>query len=150
MATKADKTKTDGAKLTPAQLMAIDQLAIGASVTATADACKVARQTVSEWLNQNHEFQAALNQRRSEIWNEQLDRYRTLLPKALDTIETVLSEGGSDAVRAALTLLKLANFNPGLTGSTDPNELSQAQKKRQSDLFWGSLDLSDLRRTTHG
>jgi DNA-binding NarL/FixJ family response regulator len=46
--------------LTPQQEAAVDLLATGRTVTDTADAVGVARQTVSEWVNQHYGFRAAL------------------------------------------------------------------------------------------
>ncbi len=52
---------TDSSALSPKQALAVDLLATGATVTAAADACGVARQTASEWLNAHSGFRAALN-----------------------------------------------------------------------------------------
>src|SRR5262245_24025731 len=59
-------TNNDASKweLTPQQAAAVDLLAAGRMVSETAEAVGVVRQTVSEWLNQHHGFQAELNQRR--------------------------------------------------------------------------------------
>ena len=46
-----DDVASDEPLLSPEQELAADLLATGASVTAAAEACGVARQTVSEWLN---------------------------------------------------------------------------------------------------
>jgi hypothetical protein len=54
--------------LTPQQAMAVDLLASGKTITDTAQAIEVSRQTVSEWLNHHPGFQAALNSRRQELW----------------------------------------------------------------------------------
>ena len=59
----------------------VDLLATGSTVTAAAEAVGVTRQIASEWLNQNFEFQAALNRRQLELWNELSDRLRGLIPK---------------------------------------------------------------------
>jgi hypothetical protein len=66
----------------PQQLTAIDLLVSGKTITDTALALDVRRQTVSEWTNHNPTFQAALNSRRQEIWNGTADRLRGLLPRA--------------------------------------------------------------------
>ena len=52
-------------------------------------------------------LRAALNRRRLELWNEQSDRLRGLIPKALDCVESFL-EGGSpaDKLRASLGILR--------------------------------------------
>ena len=72
--------------LTPQQLAAVDALATGRNVTSTAEAVKVSRQTVSEWLHHDAAFQAALNMRRQELWNDSADRLRSMVPQALDEL----------------------------------------------------------------
>ncbi|MBX3276438.1 MAG: helix-turn-helix domain-containing protein [Acidobacteria bacterium] len=101
MTTKADK-------LNGPQLKAVDMLATGATITAAAGAVGVSRQTVSEWVNRDAEFRATLNRRRAELWTEQSDRLRSLIPKALDRLEAALENGTGDGLRAALGVLKLA------------------------------------------
>jgi len=73
--------------LTPQQEMAADLLASGKTVTDTAMAIEVTRQTMSEWRNHHPSFQAALNKRRQELWEGMTDTLRGLLPKALDVLE---------------------------------------------------------------
>lgn len=114
-------TKTD--KLTPAQAAALDRLATGSTVTATAEAVGASRQTVSEWLNRNPAFQAALNRRRAEVWGEAADRLRALLPRALDRIEAAIDSDGPEGLQAAIALLRLAKIDPMPAGSTDPGEI---------------------------
>ena len=62
--------------LTPQQETAVDLLASGKTVTDTATAVEVTRQTVSEWLNHHPGFQAALNSRRQELWAGMTDALR--------------------------------------------------------------------------
>lgn len=79
-------TKPDTAEewtLSPQQQTAVDLLATGRTVTEAAEAVGVARQTVSEWLNQHRGFQAELNRRRQELWAASTDCLRALVPKAL-------------------------------------------------------------------
>ena len=107
MPTKTDTQKNGSkAELSPAQLTAADCLATGSSVKDAAAAVKVTRQTVSEWLNQDAAFQAELNRRRAELWSEQADRLRSLLPKALTTIERAIEEGGAEGLKAALAIIR--------------------------------------------
>lgn len=135
MATKAD-TKKESADLTPQQLTAVDQLATGATVTAAAEAVGVARQTVSEWLNQQAAFQAALNQRRAELWVEQSDRLRALLPAALETVEKSLKQGGAGGLKAALALIRMAGLELTPTGATDREEIEVEAARRKTEMMW--------------
>jgi hypothetical protein len=117
-------TKTD--ELSAQQLAAVDMLSTGASITATAEAVGVTRQTVSEWANRDPQFRAALNRRRAEVWAEQKDRVRALLPKAVERIERAFQADDGDSLRAALALLKLAGLGElHETGPTDPETVTQ-------------------------
>lgn len=139
--TKRDSKNTNKTDLTPAQLSAVNLLATGATVTAAAESANVARQTVSEWMNHDPVFQAALNKRRSELWSEQCDRYRAMLPKALDTVEMALTEGGPDALKAALTIIRLSGLELKPTGETEAEDAELTLKKRQSDRILRSVGM---------
>jgi hypothetical protein len=112
------RTKTDIYELSQAQLTAVDLLATGSTMVNAAEAVSVTRQTVSVWCNNDAEFKAALNRRRQELWNEQSDRLRSLLPKALDVVEAFLEAGAepSDRLRAATTVLRIAGVAPSQIG----------------------------------
>jgi len=90
--------------LTPQQETAVDLLCTGKTVTDTAKACGVARQTVSEWLHHHSGFQDACIRRRRELWEELTDRLRSLLPKAIDVVEQELT--GESPLPAAVHVLK--------------------------------------------
>ena len=92
--------------LTPQQEMAVDLLASGQTVTDTAVAIDVTRQTVSEWLNHHPGFQAALNSRRQELWVGMTNSLRGLLPKALEVLKCELE--GEAPLPAAVHVLKAA------------------------------------------
>jgi hypothetical protein len=123
-------TKTDASKkwvLSPQQETALDLLATGQSITATAEAIDVARQTVSEWLNHHCGFQAALNQRRQDVWRDCADKLRALLPKALDALEAELD--GERRLKAAEAIVKMA----GLIGQQPqgPTTAEDMEKERE-------------------
>src|SRR2546423_585802 len=75
----------------------VDLLAAGSNLTEAAEKVGVSRQTVSEWVNRNPAFQAALNRRRQELWAEASDKLRGLLPPALTVLEQALKEGNLKA-----------------------------------------------------
>ena len=117
--------------LTPQQERAVDLLAVGKTVTQASDEVGVARQTVSEWLNQHPGFQAGLNLRREELWAGMTDRLRALLPKAIEVLEGAVNDG---SIKAALELLKAAGMY-GLgrpSGPTNAEDADSAAKERES------------------
>jgi len=123
--TKGDASKWE---LTPQQAAAVDLLAAGRTVSETAEAVGVVRQTVSEWLNQHDGFRAAVNQRRHELWAAVTDRLRSLVPKALDVLEEGLTAGN---VQAALGLLKAAGLH-GLAAPSGPTTPEAVEAERLS------------------
>jgi hypothetical protein len=125
-------TKNDN--LTPAALAAVDLLATGATVTATAKATGTSRQTVSDWLNNNPAFKAALNQRRAELWGQTCDRMRALLPLALDRIEAALQSDGIVSLNAALALVRMAKLDPLPTGPVEREAVEVEQAERARDI----------------
>jgi hypothetical protein len=112
--------------LTPQHETAVDLLAAGSNLTEAAEKVGVTRQTVSEWVNRNPAFQAALNRRRQELWAEASDKLRGLLPAALALLEQDV-EGGN--LKAAVAVLRSAGLDRLLPpqGSVDPAEIEAAE-----------------------
>jgi hypothetical protein len=91
--------------LTPAKVAALDALADGALVTAAARLAKVTRQTVSLWKNQDSEFRAELDARRTAREKEKAARDYTALNRALwitvsleelDRVDVLAKQLGTD------------------------------------------------------
>lgn len=119
--------------LTPQQETAVDLLASGKTVTDTAQAIEVTRQTVSEWLNHHPGFQAALNSRRQELWAGMTDALRGLLPKALEVLKGELE--GEAPLPAAVHVLKacgLYRLNAP-AGPVAVADAALAQKEQDKD-----------------
>jgi hypothetical protein len=138
MATKSDDLRKPK-NLTPAQLAAVDALASGTSVTAAAEAVSVSRQTVSVWLHHDPAFQAAVNARRQELWEESSNRLRALAPQALDVLADWMKS--HKGLEAAVHVLKAAGLY-GLSapvGSTHADELEAEEEGRRWKLFEKSM-----------
>lgn len=135
-ATKPDKAEQWA--LTPQQETAVDLLATGKTITDTAAAVEVSRQTVSEWLNHHCGFQAALNSRRQELWAGMTDRLRSLLPKALDVVERELDGGDPSAAVHVLKACGLYGM-PAPSGPTEAEDAEIAGKQREQDRVRQSL-----------
>ena len=119
--------------LTPQQETAVDLLASGKTVTDTAMAVEVTRQTVSEWLHHHPGFQAALNSRRQELWEGITDPLRGLLPKALEVLTHELE--GEHPLPAAVHVLKACGLYGALppSGPTEPEDAVLAEQHRQGE-----------------
>jgi hypothetical protein len=144
--TKADTSKKWA--LSSQQEAALDLLAAGQNITDTAAALDLARQTVSEWLNHHAGFQAALNQRRQDLWAGCADRLRALLPQALDTLEKALGSY-EHRLKAAEIVLKAAGFfgnSQQPAGPTNAEVIEQTraivEKERADALFLRDLSVT--------
>lgn len=118
--------------LTATQEQALLLLASGETVTATAEAVGVSRQTVSEWANRDPEFIAALNSVRQETLDAGADKLRGMVEKALDAVaEGFDSEELSAKERAALGMELLKNVGlvkrVNAIGSTDAASVRSSQ-----------------------
>jgi hypothetical protein len=129
--------------LTLPQLNAIDLLAAGKTDKETADLLNLSRTCVTKWRLYDPVFQAALNQRRREVWAVGLDRLRALIPKALDVIAAELEKTDSpNRLKAAGEILRLARLptDDVPTGPTDPEEVVRQVVERRRRQARGPLD----------
>ena len=118
--------------LTATQEQALLLLASGETVTATAEAVGVSRQTVSEWTNRDAEFIAALNSVRQEILDAGADRLRNMVGAALDAVEAGINSeelSAKDRASLGMALLKQVGLSEraGSTGNTDAARIRSSQ-----------------------
>ena len=118
--------------LTATQEKALLLLASGETVTATAEAVGVSRQTVSEWTNRDAEFIAALNSVRQEILDAGADRLRNMVGAALDAVEAGMNSeelSAKDRASLGMALLKQVGLSEraGSTGNTDAASIRNSQ-----------------------
>jgi putative insertion element HTH domain-containing protein len=86
------------------------------SLSAVADELGVDRTALWRW-RRDATFVAELNSRRAELWLVDTDRFRMLLPRALDVLEGAMEH---DDVRTALAVVKIAGLGDlGEIGPTD-------------------------------
>lgn len=119
--------------LTAQQETVADLLAAGSNVTDAAAAVGVSRQTVSEWQNQNYTFRAEVNRRRNQLWLEHTERLRSLIPKALGTLEDELA--GKRRLDAAIHILRANGLN-GLKPRAEETDadVMEADERQANEL----------------
>lgn len=123
-------SKPDGTghDLNSKQLIVLEQLVAGATVTKAAEAGSVDRTTVHRWLREDCSFQAAHNAARRELSREVEARLPNLAEAALEAVEGAVKNGD---VRAALAVLKglgaLSGNAPNI-GAEDPVELAEEKR----------------------
>ena len=96
-------------ELNSKQIKAIPLLVTGMSDNEVAEQVGVSRQTVNKWKNQDDDFIYELNKQRSEIWNQFGDLYRSLIPKAIKTLEECL-DSEDPKMRLGAARMILGNF----------------------------------------
>jgi hypothetical protein len=133
--------------LTLPQLNAIDLLAAGKTNKETAELLGLSRTCVTKWRLYDPVFQAALNQRRSEVWAAGIDRFCSLIPKALDALaEELENKQSPNRLKAAGEILRLARLPAGALAAapTDAEVIvRQIVVRRREQAHGGILD--DLR-----
>ena len=112
-------------ELTPQQIQAIDLLLLGKTVTETAAALDVARETVSRWKHKDAAFQAAYNVGLLSAWEASHKRLLDARTKAIDKLSTLLDkeEDPQTVLKAAAALVRIDIPKP--TGKTDPSSLDR-------------------------
>jgi hypothetical protein len=143
MAARATKGYVRQHGLTTEQQAALDLLVTGKTDQETAEAVGVNRVTVTKWRNYGAYFQAALNQRRREIFGVAVDRLRTLLPLTLDVLKTELRDpANTSRGQLALSILKVAGMAVGDIGPTDAEAVIEkaalARSGNQEAMRWGA------------
>jgi hypothetical protein len=126
--------------LSPQQLLVLEQLIAGATVTEAARAAQVSRSTVHRWLRDDFGFQAALNRGRAEL---QQSINRTLLAIAHRATQNVANAVDEGDVAASFRVLKGIGALAGDAerfGSDDPEvlrdetEIDRASQQSDRDL----------------
>lgn len=111
--------------LTPQQIEAVDLLLSGKTVTETAAALDVARETVSRWKHKDAGFQAAYNIGLLSAWEANHKRLLDAKTKAIDKLTGLLDkeEDPQIVLKAAAALVRIDIPKP--TGKTDPAGLER-------------------------
>jgi len=109
-------------ELSPQQVEALGLLLSGKTITETAAAIDVSRETVSRWRHNDPAFQAVYNEGLRSAWEAGRARQEEARGKAITRL-VELMEGDDPAValKAAMALVRLDMPEP--TGSVNPKEL---------------------------
>lgn len=136
--TKSNKSSQEpqDSNLSVEQLNAIDILVQGKTDQETALAVGVARETVTRWRNDNPHFAAELNKQRRLIWGTGQDRLRSLVSKAVDTIEAGLYAGDT---KAAVDVLKAVGLYGQLREPSGPVDAELVLWEKAKE--WASLEI---------
>lgn len=110
---------TESESITSQQMIALEALIDGASITAAAEIAGVSRQTVSKWRNRHPAFIATMNAAARDELRKTQEQLRALAPEAINVLAETMRGGGSASVRAARDLLTaFTAITPQLIGPT--------------------------------
>jgi hypothetical protein len=126
--------------LSQQQQTAVALVVTGKNIQETADAIGVQRPTVSQWLNHDPAFIAAVNARRQELWDGLVDELRGMLPRAMQVLKQELE--GEAPLQAAVQILKAAGFYGSVgrpTGPTTPADVDLENRQRASERLMTEL-----------
>jgi hypothetical protein len=141
-------------RLTPQQAAVCDLLASGRTLTDAAAAVGVDRATVSGWVNHHAPFQAALNQRRQDLWQDIVAGVRGLLPQALAVLQEELAGQGPGRLAAAVHVFKMVGLygqvgaptGPTTVEAVEQDQRRQAVERAQTVLTDEDVRLAEQRR----
>ncbi len=139
-------------KLTPAQIQAVNLLAVGESITGAAQQLSLARQTISKW-NQDANFQEALREKQAEVFNEEITRAKGMTARALEVIyEGLEHENYRFRLMSAVKLLSAVNIGKLIAEANKPppppptiyNQYCPDCEKKHEESFFAELAEMDL------
>src|SRR5690242_19180783 len=120
-------------ELTGQQQAAVELLAAGKTDKQTAEGLSLPAERVTKWRLYDPVFQAALNACRAGVWQTSIDRLRSMLPQALDTLAEELNRADnpdrSKLARDILRLAKLPDIAP--QGPADPETVVRQAVNRE-------------------
>lgn len=109
--------------LQPKQREALDALLSGASMTEAAATAGVHRATLHNWCRENTIFRAALRDAQSQKAQIVLDGFRDATAKALETIESIMTDPQAPAavrLRAATLIIQAVAKSDPYTQPAEP------------------------------
>jgi hypothetical protein len=129
-------------ELSAQQQATIELLAAGKTDKQAAENLSLPAERIAKWRLYDPVFQAALNACRAEVWQTGIDRLRSMIPQALDTLAEELSRADNpDRCKLALDILRLAKL-PDIAprGPADPETIVRQAVNRERQQARGPFD----------
>ena len=120
----------------------VELLAAGKTDKQTAESLSLPAELVTKWRLYDPVFQAALNACWVEGWQASIDRLRSMIPQALDTLAEELNRADNpDRCKLAVNILRLAKL-PDITpqGPADPETIVRQAVNRERQQARGPLE----------
>ena len=144
------------AELNGKKLLAVDLIIQGLTDREVAERLDVNASTVWRWRTECPAVIAEINRRRDELFSATAERFRGLVPQALDVLARELNTEGRGALQAAQIVLRMAgvdaqrnrSFDVGHHGPTNPQTIVEQRTKAESErLKWEEAEReAELRR----
>jgi hypothetical protein len=129
-------------ELSAQEQAAAELLAAGKTDKQTAESLSLPAERVTKWRLYDPIFQAALNACRAEVWQASIDRLRSMIPQALNTLAEELNRADNpDRCKLALDIVRLAKL-PDITpqGPADPETIVRQAVNRERQQARGPLE----------
>jgi hypothetical protein len=129
-------------ELSTQEQTAVELLASGKTDKQTAGSSSLPAERVTKWRLYDPVFQAALNACRAEGWQVSIDRLRSMIAQALDTLaEELHRTDNPDRCKLALDILRLAKL-PDIAplGPADPETIVRQAVNRERQQVRGPLE----------
>src|SRR5262249_10187699 len=122
---KTQRNEHQRRELNTQQQAVIELLSTGKTDQQAAETLSLPAERVTKWRLYDPIFQAALNDRSAEVWQASIDRLRSILPQALNTLVEELSRADNpNRCKLALDILRLAKLSDiAPQGPADPETI---------------------------
>jgi hypothetical protein len=129
-------------ELSEQQQAAVELLAAGKTDKDAARALNLSTFSVAKWRMYDPVFQATLNACRAEAWRAGMDRLRSMVPQALDTLADELSRADNpERCKIALDILRLAKLSDiAPKGPEEPETIVRLAVNRERQQARSPLD----------
>ena len=127
------RNATPPTKLSSQQLLAVEQLTIGATVVCAAKAAGVSRETVHRWSRKDWMFQAAVNRARRDLQEAVERRLLVVAERAMSNVADAVDKGNLSASLSVLKGLGVLNGVSPSLGSEDPGQLAAEAELRDHE-----------------
>jgi hypothetical protein len=131
-----------GRELSAQQQAAAELLAAGKTDLQIAETLNLPSVCITKWRLYDPIFQAGLNACRAAIWQASIDRLRSMIPQALDTLAAELNRADNpDRPKIALDILRLAKL-PDIApqGPSDAETIVRRAVDHERSQARGPLD----------
>jgi hypothetical protein len=130
-------------ELSATQQKALNELLIGKTDGEAAEIAGVSRKTVNTWKNDDPVFQAELNRRKLEVWEDFLKELNLTVGDSLATIRKAIKDGDVKTARWFFDKLGFEEFMRKNVTLNKPNGATDPEQARKEKLWKKAQEMAD-------